>query len=425
METESPLSHKFSWAVVEQALFAGTNFALNLVLARLLGPAGYGVFSAVFSVGLLGVVVQQALVIEPMMVFGRSQERGGRYAFAYTVGRINLLLAAGCSGAVLVVALVLSLVQAQQVAIAAVGLALYVPVLFLLWFGRRQFYLFGEVRASALFGVCYAVVGVAAAGAAALRGHISPFGAFVLLAIPTVVTSVPLLLIFRMRHQSPTAAPKAVSVVARLWSYGRWSLSSAVLSWVPINLFMILIPIVAGAAVNGVVSATLNLYQPAMQTFAALSGVIIAEVAGRKAAGGEMTPLLRKLAVAGVVGGGLYGVGMAIVGPLLMVTIYGVQYVVPPASMWLLVGLPVAAGVTCVYGAFLRGSNRPDLVLQSFIGGAFGALLGAGVLVATRNLLGAVIAILCSYGMTAVLLWMKARGVAAELAVGGAASAVR
>ncbi|MCI0561107.1 MAG: hypothetical protein MN733_21690, partial [Nitrososphaera sp.] len=63
------------FAIVEQALFAGTNFIVNILLARLLSQEDYGAFAIAFSIYLLVGYFHLALLTEPMLVFG-----AGKYA---------------------------------------------------------------------------------------------------------------------------------------------------------------------------------------------------------------------------------------------------------------------------------------------------------------------------------------------------------
>src|SRR5213078_3636379 len=61
-------------AVADQALFAGSHFILNILLARWLTPTDYGAFALAYSIFLLAVAFHGALLLEPMVIFG-----SGRY----------------------------------------------------------------------------------------------------------------------------------------------------------------------------------------------------------------------------------------------------------------------------------------------------------------------------------------------------------
>ena len=57
------------WALSDQALFALSNFGLNVMLERWLSPPEYGARSLAFSTCLLVGAFHTALFAEPMLVF--------------------------------------------------------------------------------------------------------------------------------------------------------------------------------------------------------------------------------------------------------------------------------------------------------------------------------------------------------------------
>ena len=88
---------KGAWTVLDQALFAGANFAVNVALARWLDPAGYGAYTVAFTVFLLLGTVHAGYLVEPMLVFGagRFRERLGAYLRVLLAGHGRLALAFG------------------------------------------------------------------------------------------------------------------------------------------------------------------------------------------------------------------------------------------------------------------------------------------------------------------------------------------
>src|SRR5688572_4823975 len=64
-------------ALIDQALVSGTNFAMAIVLARILGIAAFGQFSLVLVIIFFCLQIQQALITAPMMTLSaRSGEKG-------------------------------------------------------------------------------------------------------------------------------------------------------------------------------------------------------------------------------------------------------------------------------------------------------------------------------------------------------------
>src|SRR5215208_5610067 len=82
---------KGTWAVLDQGLFATSNFILNVLLARWLSPDAYGAFGLTFAIFLLLGSVHSAMLTEPLLVFGsgkyknRLSEYMGALVYAHVV----------------------------------------------------------------------------------------------------------------------------------------------------------------------------------------------------------------------------------------------------------------------------------------------------------------------------------------------------
>ena len=87
-------------ALLDQGLFAGSNFVASILLARWLSPQEYGAYAVAFAVFLLLLVPYQALVLEPMLVFGGSAYRNSIRSY------VKSLLVVHCAmGLAIVIAL--------------------------------------------------------------------------------------------------------------------------------------------------------------------------------------------------------------------------------------------------------------------------------------------------------------------------------
>jgi len=61
-------SGRYSWSLVDQVLSSGTNFAVAVVLARVLGPEGLGSFTIAFATWIVILGLVRAAVIQPFVV---------------------------------------------------------------------------------------------------------------------------------------------------------------------------------------------------------------------------------------------------------------------------------------------------------------------------------------------------------------------
>ena len=63
----------FTWGFVSQGFSSGTNFALTLIGARVLGPGGLGVIAIAYTTYLVVLSFQRALVTDPLVTRSASQ----------------------------------------------------------------------------------------------------------------------------------------------------------------------------------------------------------------------------------------------------------------------------------------------------------------------------------------------------------------
>ena len=116
-----------AWALLDQLLSSGTNFATGIVIARTLGPAGYGSFALAFGAWVLVMGLGRALLTQPYMVTASGlPETEWKDATSNAAGAI-LLLGVAVGFLLVAVGIVVGLHDPTGRALAAVGL--FVPPL--------------------------------------------------------------------------------------------------------------------------------------------------------------------------------------------------------------------------------------------------------------------------------------------------------
>ena len=81
------------WAMLDQGLFAASNFILNIMLANWLGVSAYGAFGIAFTVFLFVAIVHTSLLTEPMMVFSSGRFKDGRFSYLRNLLKIHWTVA--------------------------------------------------------------------------------------------------------------------------------------------------------------------------------------------------------------------------------------------------------------------------------------------------------------------------------------------
>ena len=260
-------------AITDQGLISGSNFILAIVLARALRPNDYGVYALGFEVFLFFSVIYTSLILEPMSVFGASVFREhSRHYFGVLLrlhavaSVIMLVVLAGAACVTYVVE------PTGSLAGALAALSVASPLILMYWVARRAFYMKLSVRGAAAGGAVY--FGVSMAGLYGLDRlkWLSPFSAFLLMALGAVVACALMLRTLKSHQEDGDPSPTPNEVLHRHWAYGRWALASAVPGWFFSGaMYFPLLGFFGGLAETGKLKALLNLTSPVAQAFVAVS----------------------------------------------------------------------------------------------------------------------------------------------------------
>ena len=267
-----PWVGKGSLAILDQGLFASSNFMLNVLLARWLAPSDYGAFALAYSVFLLLLVLHNSLLTGPMLVFGPGiyRERFPEYLGILLRGHFALML----PGAALLVAtaFLLGWLYSPAVERAFLGLAIAGPILLLLGLLRRAFYVRLNPGWAAAGGVVYLLILLASALTLRAAGRLTAATGFLTMAAGSLITCLFLLALLRPTLATDSSSIRAVA--ADHWRYGKWGAAAAGPGWVTESIYYLVLPAWVGLAEVGALKALLNLAMPALQTIGAL-GVLL------------------------------------------------------------------------------------------------------------------------------------------------------
>ncbi|CCH53517.1 hypothetical protein BN8_02618 [Fibrisoma limi BUZ 3] len=87
----SSLLKKGGVAILDQVLFSGSNFLLNIYLVKLLIPADYGLFGTLYSIYILICIVFTSIFLEPYIYYKNTMDDTHNYTKLYS-SYYNLLL---------------------------------------------------------------------------------------------------------------------------------------------------------------------------------------------------------------------------------------------------------------------------------------------------------------------------------------------
>jgi O-antigen/teichoic acid export membrane protein len=388
---------KGALAVLDQGLFAGSNFLLNILLARWLSPSEYGAFAVAFSVFLLTGVFHTALLTEPMLVFGPGKHRHGfpYYLGALLRGHFALTIVGG--GLLILSALALHRLYSPEIERSLVALGVAVPFILLPWLLRRAFYVTLSPGWAACGGGVYLASMIGFALLIHNRGSLSSAGAFLIMAGASTVASLIMCIPLGVRFEKNISN---TAVAADHWQYGKWVAAAAVPSWIVDSTYFIILPICATLQEAGALKALLNLAMPALHTISAL-GVILLPVLVRDRERATVPAMIRTaksfLAVF-FVGCCCYGIILWELRLQVIQQLYAGNYTTHASWPLILVCLlPIAQSQQVVMGAALRAMQKPKLVFWSSVSGGVSAITVGIPLCVKLGLLGALIGLDASY----------------------------
>lgn len=266
---------KGALAVTDQALISGSNFALSIVLARCLGARQYGTYAMAFSLFLLVASAHQALLIEPLWVLAPTRYRRRQAGYLYTVLALHGALGVVVTLAFGVAALAAhALARQSEMAMTLAGLALAAPWILLFWLLRAASYLELSPGPAAGGALLYCVLLLTGLVVVYRRGWLSPFVTFLLMALGSVAVSVVLLRRLHPQAYCEGGRPGCRQVWRDHWAYGRWTLATAGMNWIPQNVFYLFSGAFLGLVQTGALKAVMNLVLPVGHTAAAFSRLL-------------------------------------------------------------------------------------------------------------------------------------------------------
>lgn len=370
-------------------MFATSNFVLNILLARWLTPQDYGAFGTAFAVFLLVGGLHTATLTEPMLVFGPGRYKGhlSEYLGALIYGHVGF--AAIGSVALLLAGLGFALWGQTSLSTVLLALALAEPFILLLWLMRRACYARLEPHLAVSGGAWYMLLMLAGAYAVYRFGWLSTATALGVMAISSFAVSLWLAVRLRVKQPSLQKGELARDALYNHWRYGRWSVANKGLSWVPHNIFYLLLPIWGGLAASASFKALMNLLMPILQANSALS-VLLLPTLVRAREHSNFGSSVRLALVPFVLAPALYWVLLGAFHSPVISLLYGGRYTEYAHLFWLLGLVPVVAAIKEVMSQSLRALERPDWLFWAYafsavIAGTFGAwcvyvwgIVGAG-----------------------------------------------
>jgi O-antigen/teichoic acid export membrane protein len=414
----TPLSKIFSWfqkgawTVVDQGLFAGSNFILYVLLARWLTPAQYGAFAVAFTVFLLVGTAHTGILTEPMLVFGPVRYEKNLPAYLAILLRGHLIFS-------LIAAIILlgtAVWFRHSAGLGAVFLALAFSQAFMLflWLMRRAYYIKLQPLWAAIVGAVYALLMLAGDYVAFRQSWLSATTALAIMSVASVAAGLWAMAQLDIRLFAKSDPSLRRDVITQHKSYAPWAVATGALMWIPSQLPLLVLSATAGLEASAALKALRNLAMPAAQAYTGLLALLVPAFVNARNRGG-LTRALWVSAGIMIACMGLYWVFLGFAGAPLMRWMYKGQYCQYTGLLWALGAQPVVAAVAAVLGAGLRAQERPDQVFWSYLGTSIGIVTIGIAMIYWWSVMGAVWGyVVCNLIGIGVMLYLLSKPSAAQ-----------
>jgi O-antigen/teichoic acid export membrane protein len=383
-------------SVADQGTASGTNFVVNVLLARWLTRADYGAFSVSWSFCIIFAAFHNALILEPMTVIGPAEYSSGLSQYLAVVRRLNwyTILALG-----VLAAIAAFFYREIPVKHALETLSICLPGYLLLLMRRREQYVLNQPRKALQLSLAYACIVAALLALLHAIGWMSALTGLV-----CIGASLPVAL------WGFTTGPEGDlrSVAKAHWHYGRWLFASSILAVGIPDMQTILLSVMVDLKAAGALRALMNFILPLPQLLTVLSVYALPRLSYRMKRDG----VGRGLRQAIVFPAAMIGLSFAYVGLLLAgggwleKTLYNGRMAQYVTYIPMLALATLLAAIGAGFSTLLRAAQNSQ---HQLISGVVGTVTGVG----------AALLLLKRYGLSGAITSMVLANAASSLCIVG------
>lgn len=354
------------WAVVDQALFAGSNFLIGLLLARWLDPVAYGAISLVYSLLVFAGTLQSAFIIEPMIIYGSGRLKAFFDEYKQFIKRANLLVAFGLGLFFMTMGFFAQGSGLIALAHSFWGYAIAAPATFLFWLERQTAYVFLQPQKAALGSAIYLGLYTGIILFLQANSMLNNLTASLTAGVSSYFSARAIARRFSGQERSSERALSSRELYALHWRYGRWAAITNMLAWVPSYLPSIFLPVFHGLEAGGRFRAILNFIVPSWQFSGSISRVLTPTFV--RATSGQTVIRLVRWALIGLTSlGVMYWLILTFFGKALMVVFYGGKYSEGMEIFQWFGLVSVLRAVVVVLEAWLRATENPRALARAYV----------------------------------------------------------
>jgi O-antigen/teichoic acid export membrane protein len=368
-------------AVVDQVLFSGSNFAINILLARWLIPEEYGAYSIAFSILMFFYQVYFSFVLEPMSVLGPANYSGQikNYLFHQFKLHLFVLFPLSLFGVALYCAATAFPLPINKIILYLLLMLIYLPFSLLPWFFRRAVYVLQLPGVAALSSGGYGIFLLVIFIVMRKFGFVAVPFAIVSMAVAGLLGAS--LTYLNIRRGVKISHLSLKGIAKENWFYGKWLVASSLLVILAGQVQIFIVGSVLDVESAGILRALQNFSQPPILVVTAFGNLAIPALS-RDFSRSDFRRFRNKISVISVVSifmASIYLLGLFYFRNQLELFFYNGQYaryadVIPVQGI-----VPLLLAVNVAQASALQAAQKPyALLIVSFFW--LVASIGSGIL---------------------------------------------
>jgi O-antigen/teichoic acid export membrane protein len=408
---------KSGLSVVDQGFASGAGFLLSFLLARWLDSESFGAFAVAFATLLFLSGFHNVLLLEPMSVIGPAHYAGREAAYFVAQLKVHKLLAGMLAAALLLTALLMSLLGVTHGLVKATAASAFaLPFFLMLWLVRRLAYMLQRPALAGFASAGYFVLIVC--GLLLLHRYhgLSPATAFLLMGTAGLLCVVlPLRQLGLLKRADPSCS--WTTVARENWKYGRWLVLSTALFSVAGQTQIYLTAALLGLGTAGVLRA-MQIPSLVMTQIVIAVGLLILPSMSYEFGLGQLNRLRRKAILASLFVTLIalaYAAVLALLAGPIEHLLYGGKFTTHVHLIPILGLVPVCTGFAVGFSMAVRASQKPHFDLLANAVSAPVGLLTALIFIRLWGLQGASLSLVAGFAAYGLVFWLSFRKISSRV----------
>lgn len=267
-------------ALIEQCLFAGTNFVVTILLVRWMPIGQVGAFSFGYSSFLLTLMIYEAIVTEPIPIIGPARYAAKIKLYSGAILCSYASTAALASAILTSVAVFCFAISSAMLADALLGAAIAAPLLFLRPIIQQLCYIRSRAGIFAVAGFVYAVETPIFLYLLHATKWLNAASALAAMGVATAIPAMAVIIVVLRPELRPSRVCGSLrDVTLAHWRYGRWSTIGYATQWIALNAYYMVGPTLIGLDEVAAIRPIFNLVLPIQMAVVSITSASVPTLA--------------------------------------------------------------------------------------------------------------------------------------------------